>query len=362
MSSLIVEVCEIKEILTHKDADNLEISVVKGWNCIVKKGQYKQGDSVVFIPPDAILPEALIEKLGVRNYLAGQNKNRVKCAKLRGEMSYGLIIDNWANWKIGSDLTSELGIVKYEPPLRTTAGDAAPSDPFFPIFTDIENINNFPDVFEIGEQVVITEKIDGTSGRWSAFRNEDGSIEYKAGSHKLKRTRPSDEEIKSNTYWFPMTQDPVKNMLEYLSVNFTGIRSATLYGEIFGRVRGGLKSMSYGKPNTLEYAAFGLQIDGEYVSWSELEFICKQFEIPLVPVVSKIPFNIEEVRKLATGYSLMAKNNGVEQIREGVVVVAANERKVPRCSRAILKVLNPDYLILKSKKEEKGEEVDFNDV
>lgn len=49
MSSLIVEVCQIAAIEKHPNADNLDIATVKGWNCIVRTGQYSQGDAVVFI-------------------------------------------------------------------------------------------------------------------------------------------------------------------------------------------------------------------------------------------------------------------------------------------------------------------------
>ena len=62
-----VEVCRIKDILPHKNADKLEIAVIKGWESIVGKGEYKAGDTVVYIPVDAVLPLELAERLGVSN-------------------------------------------------------------------------------------------------------------------------------------------------------------------------------------------------------------------------------------------------------------------------------------------------------
>jgi RNA ligase (TIGR02306 family) len=161
VSSLIVEVCKVDKIVRHGNADNLEIAVIKGWECIVKKGQYKKGDTVVYIPPDSLLPEDLADRLGVRNYLVGKKKNRVKCAKLRGIISSGLIINNEENWTVGTDVASHYGILKYEPPVRTTVGDTAPEDPHFHKFTEIENIKNYPDIFKEGEMVYVTEKVDG---------------------------------------------------------------------------------------------------------------------------------------------------------------------------------------------------------
>ena len=160
-STLIVEVCNIREILEHPNAHSLELAVVKGWECIVSKGRYKVGDLVVYIPVDSVLPIELGDRLGVRNYLGGKNNDRVRCAKLRGVVSYGLLIDNEENWEVGTDVREHYGITKYEPPLRAKDGDAAPDDPMFSKYTDIENIRNFPDIFKEGEKVVVTEKIDG---------------------------------------------------------------------------------------------------------------------------------------------------------------------------------------------------------
>jgi hypothetical protein len=47
MSSLVVEVCKIDKILRHPNGDNIEIVHVKGWQCIVKKGDFKAKDVVI---------------------------------------------------------------------------------------------------------------------------------------------------------------------------------------------------------------------------------------------------------------------------------------------------------------------------
>ena len=41
MSSFIVEFTEIQQLLPHPNADLLEIAIVKGWQLVVKKGQYQ---------------------------------------------------------------------------------------------------------------------------------------------------------------------------------------------------------------------------------------------------------------------------------------------------------------------------------
>ena len=170
MSSLIVEIVEIKEILDHPDADRLEIAKVKGWECVVGKGDLNQGDLVVYVPIDSVLPIELSDRLGVTKYLS---KGRVRTAKLRGIYSQGLII----NVKVlpelgdiikkGEDVKDILGITKFipPPPPANMSGEQRQKHPDFHEYTEIENIKNFPDVLVIGEQVSISEKIHGTNFR-----------------------------------------------------------------------------------------------------------------------------------------------------------------------------------------------------
>jgi hypothetical protein len=48
----------ITDISPHGNADSLEIAKVFGWQVIVRKGEFKAGESAVFIPIDTILPDA----------------------------------------------------------------------------------------------------------------------------------------------------------------------------------------------------------------------------------------------------------------------------------------------------------------
>ena len=117
MSSLIVDVCKILKVEKHPNADKLSIATVKGWNCIIGLNQYKEGDLVIFCPPDSILPDDIIDKYNLEYVRKG---GRIKTVKLRGFISQGLILDipENKNWKEGKDVTKALGIIKYEPPQR----------------------------------------------------------------------------------------------------------------------------------------------------------------------------------------------------------------------------------------------------
>src|SRR6185295_14555387 len=88
MSKLIVEVCRISDIQPIVGADRIVLATIKGWNCIIQKDSFTIGDLCVFIPPDAVLPNELIEKEKL-TYLKG---NRIKTIKLKGVISQGLVL------------------------------------------------------------------------------------------------------------------------------------------------------------------------------------------------------------------------------------------------------------------------------
>jgi RNA ligase (TIGR02306 family) len=129
MSSLIVEVCEIEKIIPHHNAERLELAHIKGWQCVVPRARYKAGDLVTYVPVDSVLPDLLADRLGVTKYLS---KGRVRCARLRGEPSFGLIIDREdTSWVVGTDVSQHYGIQKYVPPIKLSAGDSDVAHPLF---------------------------------------------------------------------------------------------------------------------------------------------------------------------------------------------------------------------------------------
>jgi RNA ligase (TIGR02306 family) len=83
-------VAKIDEIKTIEGADNIEQGIIGGWNCIIKKGEYKAGDLVVVATTDAVIPQELSDEMNVTNYL--RKGGRVRTVKLRGVYSECLII------------------------------------------------------------------------------------------------------------------------------------------------------------------------------------------------------------------------------------------------------------------------------
>jgi RNA ligase (TIGR02306 family) len=197
MSTIKVEVCEILEIKPHKNADALELATVQGWQMCIKKGVHQPGDLVVYFEQGTVLMKEVAERLNVATYLSEKtdiNGDRVLVVhriKLRGEPSFGLVVHPEEGMKLGEDVAEFYGATKYYPPVKGNAGDSASDDPYFPKYTNLENMRSYPYVLAIGEPVVATEKIHGTNCRvgfvWHADEEQPTMM---AGSRTLRRKEP----------------------------------------------------------------------------------------------------------------------------------------------------------------------------
>lgn len=88
-SPLVVPVATIRAVTPHPNADSLDIAQVLGWQVVVGRNQFKEGDKVVYFAPDVVLPRELSDAWGVTQYLS---KQRIKATRLRGEPSFGLVM------------------------------------------------------------------------------------------------------------------------------------------------------------------------------------------------------------------------------------------------------------------------------
>ena len=378
MSSFYCKVTKIKDIKPHENADRLEIIKIDGWQCISSKGRYKVGDEVVYIPIDSLVPFELSEKLCITNYLTNKIKDsqgnilasRVKTIKLRGILSQGLIIDKDPEWKLGQDVREILKIEKYEPP-ETASGKVQlkgrsfiqfPEFEGFQQYTNIENFKNFPDVFEDGEEVVILEKLHGTnfrSGKINPFNIDWKYIPlllklrllltkffgaknpgfFTVGTHRtnLKKQKMKDKFL--NVYWRIAEKYKLRDKLKM---------SEEIFGEIYGY--GIQKYFPYDSPYTQSVRFFDAMIHNQYLNWFHFQNFCERENLPMVPVLYVGPFSLEKVIELASGKSTIA-----DHMREGVIIKSTTEQFHPKLGRKILKYINDEYLLFKSKKEDELE-------
>src|SRR3990167_5044086 len=174
MSSLKVEIIQPDAILPHSNADRLEIAQVKGWQCVVPKGEITVGTWCVYFPIDSILPETIEAKLFGSEAKIKLSNHRIKTVKIRGVVSQGLLVNyrdlfNANDVFLGDDVTKILGVTKYEPPVeiqfKGQQTRKKQGNPNFSKYTEIENYKNFPNLFQTGDSVWVLEKIHGTNFR-----------------------------------------------------------------------------------------------------------------------------------------------------------------------------------------------------
>lgn len=395
MAKIITEVVVVKNVYPHPNADKLDIVPIKGWQCIVAKNAYSVGDKVVYFQPDSLIPiDPWATKFGVVKYLSTNVRypgmGRVKSISLRGQPSSGLIVKaDDPSWKEGKDVSDYYGVQKYEPPpsTKTSGGDIDSEHAQFRVYTEIENLRNFPDIFQEGEEVVITEKLHGSNGRIGFVAGQ-----WMAGSHERRRKQPikkrtgfpallekirllkpftldqSMDEVRANKYWYPysisevraMVSGAVKSLVKFSlpppSGN-TNDNNIIVYGELIGTPYQG--KFNYGqKQGELGFRVFDISCNLQYLDWTLFESLCNKYKVQMVPVLYRGPFSMDVVKKYAAGDTTMGATN----IREGVVIRPVVERHDPRIGRVVLKYISDAYLEMKHKKADAGEEVETKEV
>lgn len=368
MSSLKVEVVRIDDILPHPNADRLEIAQIAGWQCVVQKNLHVAGEYVIYIPINSVLSPRLESYLFKPDSKVKLSKSRVKTIKLRGAISQGILItlDDYQNiadlprnlLKVGDDVAFDLGITKYEPPVRSqsTSGNEISKklgNPQFHKYTDIENFKHYNTLFEPGELVYITEKMHGTSARYGWLPAAPNTLwkkvkkffdllperEFCLGSRNVQlQDKKYNGFYPTDVYSKIATQLNLKNTLEASRVS--------IYGEIVGTgIQGGY---TYGcEPGEHKLYVYDISIDGVYVSPNTFIHLCDTLGLTRVPILYIGPYSQEKVDRLKSGDSTV----GGQKVREGIVIKPMEESSC-YIGRKVLKCLNDDYLL--------GEQTDFH--
>ncbi len=182
-------ISKINKLNLIEGADNIIQALVEGWNSIVSKNIHQEGDLVLCITTDAVIPEELATKWGVINYL--RKGNRVRTVKLKGVYSECILIplfdvplklsESISNLYQGRDMMDRLDINKYEPPVVQIQDSKGRKhkyhqNPNFHIYYKFPNMKNTPNMFTEEDEVVITRKIHGTNARYGIVKKDKLSI------------------------------------------------------------------------------------------------------------------------------------------------------------------------------------------
>ena len=362
MSTLKAEICRIEKVENHPNADRLEIVQVKDWNCVVSKNSFSEGDLRLYFPIDSILPEELEKKIFGENSKIKLDKHRVRTIKLRGIISQGLVVkpeEVGICAKEGQDLTTKLGITKYEPPEELPSAYGTCNkikkryiNSNFHKYTDISNIKNYPRVFEDGEEVYISEKLHGTSFRAGWVKNETNTLWKKIkklfgllepytfifGSRNVQLSYRNKNRYfyDSNVYAKTAEKYDLKNKLKIGEV---------IYGEIVGD--GIQHGYGYGcRPNETDFYAYDIMMDDKWINALDFRINCGVRGIPIVPFLYIGPYSKEIVDIYTVGASKLCPTG--QPIREGCIVKSLEEKVNLFIGRKVLKSINPEYLLLKN--------------
>lgn len=355
MSSFAVHVVRVV-IEPHENADALEIARVGDYRSIVRKGQFVTGDLVAYIPEQAIVPDALLDELGLRGRLAGKEMNRVKAIKLRGVLSQGIVYPARATWSEGQDVTAELGITKYEPPVPShMSGQVYGAGPDRCVKYDIENVKAWPDVLVEGEPVVFTEKIHGTWCQLGLVPTDA------AGEHGPLVVSSKGLAAKGLAF---VTDAPENAHNLYLRVarhlefaaragrvfadELAAGRPVFVLGEVFGA---GVQDLAYGaKTDQDQHLGFrvfdiytGWYGQGAFLSDADLQAACAALELPRVPVLYRGPFSRAVMAEYTDGRETVSGR--ALHVREGIVLRPQLERRHPELGRVQLKSVSEKYLL-----------------
>jgi RNA ligase (TIGR02306 family) len=349
----------IKEIRPIPDADAIEVCVVNGWQCVSKKGEFKEGDLCVYFEIDSYLPiEDKYEFLRGSSYKAMKMPNgliieegfRLKTIRLRGQISQGLVLplnlfDLPADIQYQDDVTDILNVIKYDPPIPAHLSGQIKGD--FPDFikkTEQERIQNIFDKLKQTDDDTeweVSIKLDGTSCTYFIIRPEDidkfhpkidytddqevdyfkeyGYIGHCSRNLETKNTRI--------TPWIVG-----KELLESMKNSNS---SFAIQGELIGS---GIQKNNE-KLKNQEFYCFDIwDINKqEYMSKVERDQICKNLNIKQVPTLENVKLSkfktIDDILEFSDGSSLNTSSR-----REGLVFKSV-------CGKKSFKVISNRYLL-----------------
>lgn len=219
----------IHSIELIEGADLIELAKVDGWQVVIKKGEFSVGELVVYCEVDSWIPEELAPFLFKGREFNGVKGERLRTIKLRGQLSQGLILPmpiSLMDACEGDDVTSTLGVQKWEKPLPAQLVGQAKG--FFPNFlrkTDQERCQNLTreiqDSFSDGDRFEVTVKLDGSS--LTAYFN-DGEVGVCSRNLELKLN----DENSSNTFIKTATETGLLDALKAYGKNIA------VQGELMG--------------------------------------------------------------------------------------------------------------------------------
>ncbi len=345
---------KIRELRPIPNADKIELARILGWDVVVQKGDFKEGDWALFIEIDSILPDHPLF-----NFLKNSKGKirRIRTVTKRGQISQGiafpmsvlqqLCVEKFGAGKTmlplkeGYDVTDIVGVTKYEPPQDDSSQPGPRVNmrskgklPSYVPKTDQTRIQNLEQLIEKykGTKFWVSEKLDGSS--FSAYYN-NGDFGVCSRNFDITRKKPSFmEQIKRwiSRYLLRKREMNHKDRIDSwnrvaiqydLENSLSGLgKNLVLQGELIGPK---IQKNKY-KLEDIDLYIFDIyDIDkGVYVDYKELAMITEALNFKMVPVIDTnfvLDHSVDDLILMADGYSILNK----ETRREGLVFKPVNE-------------------------------------
>lgn len=343
MTRKLASIAEITLIKPIEGADAIECAIVNGgWPVVVKKGEYQVNDLAIYLEIDSWVPHELAPFLSKgqepREY-NGVKGERLKTVKLRGQVSQGLllpltkpsnydvepayvhepIVDQGMCYilykNVGDDVTEDLGIQKWEPPIPSQLqGTMRGNFPHFIPKTDQERCQNLrKEIFETHKDDVyeVTTKLDGSS---MTVYVKDGEIGVCSRNIDLVETE-------GNTFWKSAREQNIVDALR--TVSDANGEEYAIQGELIGEgIQGNPEKLTGHKFFLFDIysitAGRYLKVDERYSILDKLNMNGASIEhVPIVESslrVAQAYETIDELLEFAEGPSLNPQTK-----REGLV-------------------------------------------
>jgi len=331
----------IKEISPIEGADMIELARVLGWQCVVKKAEFKPGDPAVYIEIDSLLPVRpefeFLRKNCYRKLPDGAEGFRIKSIRLRGMLSQGILFPlsiipaytaGAGGYNPGTEVTAALGVVKYEIPVPAQlAGKVIGQFPAFLRKTDEIRLQAYPEVIEEfkGKEAYLSVKCDGSS--MTVYRHE--------GKFGVCGRNYEYAEDSENSMWQVARRYGLEEKLARCPAEYA------IQGEICGP---GIQKnpMKLSGPDIFVFDIFDI-VAGRRLDLDEMLRLCGELGLKSVPVESLGVFDhtVNQLLEMAKG-----QYAGTTSHREGIVIRPVKESySAVLQGRLSIKVVNNDYLL-----------------
>ena len=326
----------IRDIHPIPDADAIECGLVRGWSIVVGKGEFHDGDPVLYIEPDAALPLddprfASLAPRGTKT-IDGKPYHVLRTIRLRGQVSQGIVYpaDRFPELAdTDSNLDKALGVLLWEPPTRPVGAEwKGPWDLAWLKRTDAERVQNLSDEW--------LQSVD--DGLWVATEKIDGSsVTYALGDDGL-RVYSRNNELVPDPASTPMELAAKHQLRAWMLAHGVDAVQAEMYGNKI-------------QDNRLRVQGHNLAV---FAAWqrTETSFAHDRFDalidspgtLEVAPVLD-LPFPRTVSEALAQADGLKSRINPERQ-SEGVVWHHLGDASFPALDyRLVFKAVNAAYLI-----------------